>query len=71
VFISEARRQTPGLLHPAEQHGYRPGLSAHTAVKEIDRLIDGGHTRIIDGDLADYFGSIPHDELLTSVARRV
>ena len=56
---------------PAEQHGYRPNLSAHTAVKEIDRLINGGHTRIIDGDLADYFGSIPHDELLTSVARRV
>ena len=56
---------------PAEQHGYRPNLSAHTAVKEINRLINWGHTRIIDGDLADYFGSIPHDELLTSVARRV
>jgi retron-type reverse transcriptase len=45
--------------------------SAHTAVREVDRLINRGHTRIIDGDLADYFGSIPHDELLTSVARRV
>jgi RNA-directed DNA polymerase len=56
---------------PAEQHGYRPNLSAHTAVNEINRLIKGGHTRIVDGDLADYFGSIPHDELLTSVARRV
>ena len=56
---------------PAEQHGYRPNLSAHTAVNEVDRLIKRGHTRIIDGDLADYFGSIPHDELLTSVARRV
>src|SRR6516225_10996553 len=56
---------------PAEQHGYRPSLSAHTAVKEISRLINRGHTRIVDGDLADYFGSIPHDELLTSVARRV
>jgi group II intron reverse transcriptase/maturase len=56
---------------PAEQHGYRPNLGAHTAVKEISRLINRGHTRIVDGDLADYFGSIPHDELLTSVARRV
>lgn len=56
---------------PAEQHGYRPNLSAHTAVKEVNRLINKGYTRIIDGDLADYFGSIPHDELLTSVARRV
>jgi Reverse transcriptase (RNA-dependent DNA polymerase) len=56
---------------PTEQHGYRPNLSAHTAVKEISRLINWGHTRVIDEDLADYFGSIPHDELLTSVARRV
>jgi RNA-directed DNA polymerase len=56
---------------PAEQHGYRPNLSAHTAVRSVDRLINGGHTRIIEADLADYFGSIPHDHLLKSVARRV
>jgi group II intron reverse transcriptase/maturase len=56
---------------PAEQHGYRPNLSAHTAVGAVDRLINEGHTRIIDADLADYFGSIPHAELLKSVARRV
>ena len=56
---------------PAEQHGYRPNLSAHTAVETVGRLINGGHTRVIDADLADYFGSIPHSELLRSVARRV
>jgi len=56
---------------PAEQHGYRPNLSAHTAVDRVNRLINEGHTRIIDADLADYFGSIPHAELLKSVARRV
>ena len=37
----------------------------------VNRLINEGHTRIIDADLADYFGSIPHAELLKSVARRV
>ena len=56
---------------PAEQRGYRPNLSAHTAVDTVNRLINEGHTRIIDADLADYFGSIPHAELLKSVARRV
>ena len=56
---------------PAEQHGYRPNLSAHTAVDRVNRLINEGHTRVIDADLADYFGSIPHAELLKSVARRV
>ena len=43
---------------PAEQHGYRRNLSARTAVREVYRLINTGHTRIIDGDLGDYFGSI-------------
>jgi group II intron reverse transcriptase/maturase len=56
---------------PAEQHGYRAQFSAHTAVKEVSRLINAGHTQVIEADLADYFGSIPHSELLKSVARRV
>lgn len=56
---------------PAEQHGYRPKLSAHTAVREVHRLINTGHTQVVEADLADYFGSIPHAELLKSVARRV
>jgi len=56
---------------PTEQHGYRPSLSAHTAVKAVHRLINTGHPHVIEADLADYFGSIPHAELLKSVARRV
>ena len=56
---------------PTEQHGYRTNLSAHTAVRAVDRLINRGHTQVIEADLADYFGSIPHAELLKSVARRV
>ena len=56
---------------PAEQHGYRPNFSAHTAVREVHRLISTGYTQVIEADLADYFGSIPHAELLKSVARRV
>jgi hypothetical protein len=42
-----------------------------TRSPRVDRLINEGHTRIIEADLADYFGSIPHAELLKSVARRV
>jgi RNA-directed DNA polymerase len=55
---------------PTEQQWYGRNLSAHMAVEEISRLINWGHRRIIDGDLADYVGSIPHGKLLTSVARR-
>jgi hypothetical protein len=30
-----------------------------------------GHPEVVDADLADYFGSIPHAELMQSVARRI
>jgi retron-type reverse transcriptase len=56
---------------PAEQHGYRAHFSAHTAVRSVRGLLDTGHTKIIEGDLAGYFDSLPHAELLKSVARRV
>jgi len=56
---------------PAEQHGYRPKLSAHTAVRAVHSLINTGHTQVIEADLSGYFDSIPHAELMKSVARRV
>src|SRR5450759_5207930 len=56
---------------PAEQHAYRAHFSAHTAVRSVHRLINTGYTKIIEGDLAGYFDSLPHAELLKSVARRV
>ena len=56
---------------PAEQHGYRAHFSAHTAIQAVNGLINTGHVQVIEADLADYFGSIPHAELLKSVARRV
>jgi retron-type reverse transcriptase len=38
---------------------------------EVQALMHRGHPEIVDADLADYFGSIPHAELLKSVARRI
>jgi group II intron reverse transcriptase/maturase len=56
---------------PTEQHAYRANFSAHTAVRSVHSLMNTGHTQIVEGDLAGYFDSIPHSELLKSVARRV
>src|ERR1700737_1474454 len=41
------------------------------AAGEVEELLFRCHPEIVDADLADYFGSIPHADLLKSVARRV
>jgi RNA-directed DNA polymerase len=56
---------------PPEQYAYRPGRNAQQAVVEVGALLDHGHPEVVDADLADYFGSIPHTDLLKSVARRI
>jgi reverse transcriptase-like protein/group II intron maturase len=54
---------------PPEQHAYRPGRSAHDALNDIDKLLYQGYQEVVDADLSGYFDSIPHAELMTSVAR--
>ena len=55
----------------AEQYAYRPGRHAHDAVRRVHRLLKKGHREVVDADLSDYFGQIPHAELMRSIARRV
>src|ERR1700726_3850578 len=54
---------------PPEQYASRPGRNAQQAVVEVGALLDHGHPEVVDADLADYFGSIPHAELLFSSTR--
>ncbi len=54
-----------------EQYAYRRDRSALDAVNRVHKLIYAGHQEIVDADLSSYFDSIPHSELLQSVARRV
>jgi RNA-directed DNA polymerase len=55
----------------AEQYAYRADRSALDAVQQVHKLIKTGHGQIVDADLSSYFDSIPHAELMKSVARRV
>ena len=54
-----------------EQYGYRPGRSAKDAVRRVHRLLHRGRNEVVDADLSNYFGEIPHAELMNSIARRV
>jgi group II intron reverse transcriptase/maturase len=54
-----------------EQYAYRRDHSALDAVRHVHKLINTGHGEIVDADLSSYFDTLPHSELLKSVARRV
>ena len=54
-----------------EQYAYRSKRSALDAVNHVHALLKSRHWEVIDADLSGYFDSIPHFELMKSVARRV
>ncbi len=54
-----------------EQYAYREGKSAHGAIREIHHWISRGHHEVLDADLSGYFDTIPHPELIKSLARRI
>jgi len=53
-----------------ESFGYRPGRSAHMAMRRIWRQL-GQAEWIVDADLADFFGTLSHELLIDRVADRV
>jgi RNA-directed DNA polymerase len=52
-------------------YGYRPKRGGPDAIKEVHTLLCRGYTDVVDADLAKYFDTIPHRELMQSVARRI
>src|SRR5438128_711006 len=54
-----------------DAYGYRPKRSAHDAIQKVHKLICEGYTDVVDADLSKYYDTIPHTELLESVARRI
>ena len=56
---------------PTEQYAYRQGCNAQQAAIKVQERLHRGHMDVVDADLADYFGSIPHTELMQSLARRI
>ena len=51
--------------------GFRPGRSAHGAVRQVQRTIAEGYRFAVDLDLEKFFDRVNHDVLMAHVARRV
>ncbi len=57
-------------LDPAA-FGYRPKRGAGQAIQQVLALLRQGYTDVVDADLSKYFDTIPHPELMGSMARRI
>ena len=52
-------------------HGFRPGRSPKTALKQVDRLLKEGNQIVLEIDIRSYFDNIEHDRLLQLVGERI
>ncbi len=51
-------------------HGFRPGHSPHTALRDVARMYPRV-SWVIEGDIVGCFDNIPHNGLMNAVARRI
>ena len=52
-------------------YGFRPGKSAHDAVRAAQRFIQEGRRWVVDVDLEAFFDRVNHDVLMSRLAKRI
>jgi group II intron reverse transcriptase/maturase len=52
-------------------HGFRPGRSAHQAIKAARKYVESGLRWVVDIDLEKFFDRVHHDTLMSLVKRKV
>ena len=62
------------LLDPTfseSSYGFRPGRSAHQALRKASEYVAEGYTVVVDMDLEKFFDRVNHDVLMGRLARRI
>lgn len=74
-FLQQAMAQVLTLLFEPNfsphSYGFRPGRSAHDAVKQAQAYVQAGYEWTADIDLEKFFDRVNHDMLMARVARVV
>lgn len=53
-------------------YGFRPGRNPHGALSRLNHIIDKERTQwLVEADIKDFFGSVPHEQLMRFVAHRI
>lgn len=74
-FIQQAIAQVLTRMYDptfsSSSYGFRPGKQGHSAVRSARRLIETGHTWVVDIDLEKFFDKVNHDRLMSRLAQRI
>jgi group II intron reverse transcriptase/maturase len=52
-------------------HGFRPGRSCHTAIKQARKYLEEGYDWVVDIDLEKFFDRVNHDRLMSRLEQRI
>ena len=55
----------------SHSYGFRPRMGCKDALREVERLLRAGYTRVVDADIKAYFDSIPHGPLMADIGRYI
>jgi RNA-directed DNA polymerase len=74
-WIQQALNQVLSPIFDQEfsesSYGFRPGRSAHQAVRQAQAYVSGGKRWLVDIDLEKFFDRVNHDILMSRIVRRV
>ena len=75
-IVQEAIREVLSAVYEEDflscSYGYRPGRSAHDAIRAIDKAaMKGTANWILEADIRSFFDSVPHQRLLELIRERV
>lgn len=74
-FIQQAISQYLIYLYDKDfsdrSYGFRPGRSAHQAVKQAQKYLNSGYNYVIEIDLEKFFDMVNHDRLMSILSRDI
>lgn len=52
-------------------YGFRPGRGCKDALRQVEQLLQGGYTWVVDADLKSYFDTIPKADLMARLRTKI
>lgn len=69
--ISQILSKRYERIFSAYSFGFRPGRSAHQALKKAGQYVGEGYSYVVDIDLEKFFDKVNHNRLLSVLSRRI